>query len=226
MPNGLWKATFAFPNTDSVLMPISHSPCHCGRSFEVLCQLWQSEFHLPCHVVPCWYDFFFSPPCCRRYIHIIFFHPQVLERVPLHMPLQQQVWCMQWPMPAPWANWRHVAVMRSGAATRRPSAPNCTACSWRPSTGGRAWYMASWSTSPPTCRDPRTPGSGAAAVLMWNSERSSHGTSWMPVRPTKTSTPVWGSTIIELGDRWVTIERMRVFVATVWQLLQYWLTAF
>ena len=67
---------------------------------------------------------------------------------------------------------------------------------------GRAWCTASWSTSPPTCPDPRTPGSGAAAAPMWSLGRSSRRTSWTPGRPTRTSTHAWGCTITELGDRW------------------------
>lgn len=132
--------------------------------------------------------------------------PQASERVPLPMPSQQQAWCTQWPTPAPWANWRRAAVTKSGEGTRRPFALNCTVYNWRPSTGGRVWYMASWSTSLLTFRDPKTPGSGAAAALMWNLARSSQGTFWMPEKPTGTSMPVWGCITIELGDRWVETE--------------------
>lgn len=122
------------------------------------------------------------------------------------MPSQQQAWCTQWPTPAPWANWRRAAVTKSGEGTRRPFALNCTVYNWRPSTGGRVWCMASWSTSLLTFRDPKTPGSGAAAALMWNLARSSQGTFWMPEKPTGTSMPVWGCITIELGDRWVEME--------------------
>lgn len=119
------------------------------------------------------------------------------------MPLQQPVWCTQWPMRAPWANWRLAAAMRSGVGTRKPSESNSTVCNWRPFTAGRVWYMASWSTSLLTSRDHRTPGSGVAAALMWSLEKSSPGTSLMPVKPTGTSTPGWGCITIEWGGRWV-----------------------
>lgn len=131
---------------------------------------------------------------------------QVLERAPLRMQLQLQAWCTQWPMPAPWANWRRAAAMRSVVVTRRPFVLNYIACNWRPSTGERAWCTAWWSTSPLTCQDPKTLGSGAAAAPMWNSERSSLGISWMPERPTRTSMPEWGCIIIELADRWVEVR--------------------
>lgn len=127
---------------------------------------------------------------------------QVSERVLLLMPLQQPVWCTQWPMRAPWANWRLAAAMRSGAGMRKPSESNSTVCNWRPFTAGRVWYMASWSTSLLTSRDHRTPGNGVAAALMWNLEKSSPGTSLMPVKPTGTSTPGWGCITIEWGGRW------------------------
>lgn len=136
---------------------------------------------------------------------------QVFERVPLRMPLQQREWCTRWPTPAPWANWKHVAVTRSDEGTRRLSVSNSTACKSRPSSEGRVWCTVLWSTSRLTCQGPKTHGSGAAAALTWNLERSSHGISWMPVRPTKTSTLVWGCIIIKLGDRWVKSVCLWVF---------------
>lgn len=127
---------------------------------------------------------------------------QASGRAPSPTPSRRPAWCTLWPTPAPWASWRRAAATRSGAATKRPSASSCTACSWRPSTEAKAWCTAWWSTSPRSHWGPRTPGSGGAAAPMWSLARSSPGTSWTPARPTGTSTPGWGSTTTEWEDRW------------------------
>lgn len=148
--------------------------------------------------------FFTSISHFQCFLLINWLYPQVFERVPLHMRSQQLGWCTRWPMPAPWENWKHAAVMRSGAGTRRHFDSSSAAYSWRPSREGKGWFTVWWSTTPlssPDCS--QTPGSGVAAALMWNSGKSSQGTSWMPAKPTETSMQEWGCIIIKLGGRWV-----------------------